>query len=187
MRGPARLVSWVERDKLMNVVRPIQRVGNCVFLALSLAISTTGALATGVAEQLRCEYRVNPLGVDVPAPRLSWIMVSGEADRRGVRQTAYRILVASTPLCWQRTRATFGIPAGFNPINPISWSTPANRCDRRNRSFGKFKSGTSTSSLPRGASRLPGPWECSTVRIGARSGSAPGKRGRKAHLLRRST
>ncbi|MFA0734295.1 MAG: hypothetical protein OGMRLDGQ_000795, partial [Candidatus Fervidibacter sp.] len=23
---------------------------------------------------LRCEYRVNPLGIDVPQPRLSWVV-----------------------------------------------------------------------------------------------------------------
>ncbi|MEI6780904.1 MAG: hypothetical protein WCQ21_08305 [Verrucomicrobiota bacterium] len=43
---------------------------------------------------LRCEYRENPLGIDAAAPRLSWVMTS---DRRGERQTAYRVLVASTP------------------------------------------------------------------------------------------
>jgi alpha-L-rhamnosidase len=44
-------------------------------------------------ENLRCEYIVNPLGIDVPKPRLSWALVS---DRRGARQTAYQIRVAST-------------------------------------------------------------------------------------------
>jgi len=42
---------------------------------------------------LRCEYRVNPLGIGEAQPRLSWIVESGE---RGQRQTAYRILVAGS-------------------------------------------------------------------------------------------
>ena len=42
---------------------------------------------------LRCEYLIDPLGIDEPAPRLSWIVESGE---RGQRQTACHILVAST-------------------------------------------------------------------------------------------
>ncbi len=42
---------------------------------------------------LRCEYRVDPLGIGETFPRLSWIVESGE---RGQRQTAYRVLVAST-------------------------------------------------------------------------------------------
>jgi alpha-L-rhamnosidase len=39
---------------------------------------------------LRCEYQVNPLGIDVLHPRLSWALVS---DRRGVMQSAYQIQV----------------------------------------------------------------------------------------------
>jgi hypothetical protein len=42
-------------------------------------------------EYLRCEYKVNPLGIDVKAPRLSWIAAS---KARAQKQTAYRILVA---------------------------------------------------------------------------------------------
>ena len=41
---------------------------------------------------LRCEYLVNPLGIDERAPRLSWHL---DSDRRGTRQIAYRIRVAS--------------------------------------------------------------------------------------------
>jgi alpha-L-rhamnosidase len=39
----------------------------------------------------RCEYRENPLGIDVTAPRLSWIV---ESTQRGQKQTAYHVLVA---------------------------------------------------------------------------------------------
>src|SRR4029453_15211059 len=40
-----------------------------------------------------CEYRTNPLGIDVIQPRLSWLL---ESDQRGQRQTAYQALVASS-------------------------------------------------------------------------------------------
>lgn len=43
--------------------------------------------------QLRCEYRENPLGVDLLQPRLSWIL---ESDKRGEIQTAYQVLAASS-------------------------------------------------------------------------------------------
>ena len=42
---------------------------------------------------LRCEYLVNPQGLDETSPRLSWAM---ESERRGARQTAYRVCVASS-------------------------------------------------------------------------------------------
>jgi alpha-L-rhamnosidase len=41
--------------------------------------------------KMTCEYVVNPLGVDTPQPRFSWVL---EADRRGTLQAAYQVLVA---------------------------------------------------------------------------------------------
>jgi alpha-L-rhamnosidase len=45
---------------------------------------------------LRCEHLVDPLGIDTKIPRFSW-KISGAADERNLHQTAYRILVASSP------------------------------------------------------------------------------------------
>jgi alpha-L-rhamnosidase len=59
-------------------------------LAFLLAFSANAALSPA---KLRCEYVVNPMGVDSVAPRLFWIDESGE---RGQRQTGYQILVASS-------------------------------------------------------------------------------------------
>ncbi len=42
-------------------------------------------------QRLRCEYQDRPLGIDHPAPRLSWTL---ESPVRGQKQTAYRVLVA---------------------------------------------------------------------------------------------
>ena len=44
--------------------------------------------------KLTCEYRTNPLGIDVTTPRLAWQM---ETDRTGARQTAYQVFAASDP------------------------------------------------------------------------------------------
>lgn len=59
------------------------------------ALSVRGWASDGAlrAIRLRCEQRMNPIGVGEPAPRLSWVL---EADRRDERQTAYRVLVASS-------------------------------------------------------------------------------------------
>ncbi|MFJ1546045.1 family 78 glycoside hydrolase catalytic domain [Streptomyces sp. NPDC088246] len=43
---------------------------------------------------LRCEHRTTPLGIDEPAPRLSWRLAS---DRRGDDPVAYRVRVAERP------------------------------------------------------------------------------------------
>jgi alpha-L-rhamnosidase len=42
---------------------------------------------------LRCEYMVNPMGVDVAHPRLFWV---DKSEERGQGQSAYEILVASS-------------------------------------------------------------------------------------------
>lgn len=42
---------------------------------------------------LRCEYLINPLAIEDPSPRLNWELTS---DRRGEKQTAHRILVATS-------------------------------------------------------------------------------------------
>jgi alpha-L-rhamnosidase len=64
---------------------------------MSMALSASGAddmSKTLLVEMPRCEYRIDPVGVDVVQPRLSWVIRS---QQRGQRQTAYRILVASSP------------------------------------------------------------------------------------------
>ena len=61
---------------------------------LCLAAGSLLAQAGLRVVDLKCEYSVDPLGVDVPQPRLFWRLVSEE---NGQRQTAFRILVASSP------------------------------------------------------------------------------------------
>ena len=59
-------------------------------LAFALALPANAALSPA---KLRCDYAVNPLGVDGAGPRLLWIVESAE---RGQRQTAYEILAATS-------------------------------------------------------------------------------------------
>jgi len=73
-----------------------------IFLLIS-GIILAGCAATQVCvgpadssarvKELRCEYHVNPVGIDVVRPRLSWVT---QARGRGWRQGAYRILAASS-------------------------------------------------------------------------------------------
>jgi alpha-L-rhamnosidase len=45
--------------------------------------------------RLRCEYRVDPLGIDSANPRLDWILQANDSPARGLSQTAYQVLVVS--------------------------------------------------------------------------------------------
>ena len=57
--------------------------------ATGLAAGTLGAPLT--VKNLRCEYKVDPMGIDVGKPRLSWELVNAE---RGVLETSYEVRVA---------------------------------------------------------------------------------------------
>ncbi len=63
------------------------------FISILFCICTKKNITGVVPIELRCEYQVNPLGIDVTNPRLSWILKS---DIRNQKQTAYQVLVAST-------------------------------------------------------------------------------------------
>ncbi|MEL7498423.1 MAG: family 78 glycoside hydrolase catalytic domain [Planctomycetota bacterium] len=56
-------------------------------------LTTNNALADLRCEQLRCEYRQSPHGIDEAKPRLCWQVKS---ELRGQKQSAYRIIVASS-------------------------------------------------------------------------------------------
>ncbi|MBN1419410.1 MAG: hypothetical protein JXP34_11580, partial [Planctomycetes bacterium] len=67
-----------------------------LILSIAATLVAAGALAADMTPtDLRCEYHVEPLGIDVAKPRLSWIV---KARGRGQVQSAYRILVASSPM-----------------------------------------------------------------------------------------
>lgn len=57
----------------------------------------TNTLLSGNASgavRLRCEFAINPIGIDTPRPRLSWQL---QDSRSGARQTAWQIRAASSP------------------------------------------------------------------------------------------
>ena len=71
-------------------------------------ISAAGAGAAGPAgifpAGLRCNAAVDPLGIDDPRPRLSWRLEPTSRSGRDQRQSAYQVLVASSPEVLERDR-----------------------------------------------------------------------------------
>lgn len=72
-REKSKPASWLAYGLLMFI-------GNPLFAAVEV-------------KNLRCEYLVNPMGIDKTKPRLSWHV---ESLDRGEKQTAWQILVSST-------------------------------------------------------------------------------------------
>ena len=64
----------------------------CLIL-IFFAFAVVPSIYAAEIGEVRCEYRINPQGIDNPNPRLNWIILS---SRRGELQTAYQVLVASS-------------------------------------------------------------------------------------------
>jgi alpha-L-rhamnosidase len=65
----------------------------CFFFCFLFLLAACDRQTAIKVSNLRCEMLSSPQGIDLPAPRLSW-EISGE--ERNIRQTVYRILVASS-------------------------------------------------------------------------------------------
>jgi len=66
-------------------------INKLTFLILTILLLTSlAALQAAGPANLRCEFRVNPLGIDASRPRLSWVI---ESKDKGVFQTAYQVVV----------------------------------------------------------------------------------------------
>jgi alpha-L-rhamnosidase len=66
------------------------------WLLLLLLVFELPALALNL-ERLRCEDLRQPEGIAAAQPRLSWVLSPGSRSARGERQSAYQVLVSSSP------------------------------------------------------------------------------------------
>lgn len=69
--------------------------------AVASAMAPSGAIAASAAGAihaavLKVEWRPQPVGVDTPRPRFGWTRALSDPQARGVRQSAWRIVVASS-------------------------------------------------------------------------------------------
>ncbi len=85
----------------LEIMKPIAHnhrnlaCSSLIFVALLYFAATPRAFAAApafAAADLRCEYLTNAIGIDIPQPRLSWVM---ESRQRAQTQTAYQILVST--------------------------------------------------------------------------------------------
>lgn len=69
-----------------------------LLLAGSLALARAAELSATIRPSaLRCDARVQPLGVQTAIPAFSWIPVATHPGMRNLSQTGYQLLVASSP------------------------------------------------------------------------------------------
>ena len=80
----------IRRDYLVNVNFRYKYISLIPFLFFTMLSLDAQELAT---EDLRCEYKLNPLGIDIAKPRLSWKIAADTATNK-ILQKAYRIQVS---------------------------------------------------------------------------------------------
>ena len=76
---------------------------NRILIPLFL-LAVAGQASSIKPVDLRTEYRKDPLGIDETSPRLSWKLEAATPGARNLRQSAYRVIVASTPALAQSGR-----------------------------------------------------------------------------------
>ena len=132
-----------------------------------------GSAATLRVGDLRCEYLKEPLGIDARSPRLSWTLTATRPGARGLSQSAYQVLVASSEAELLRKQGdalgrrqgrvsdqSIHVPYAGKPLS----STP--------NAGGRCGPGIRTGRPPTGASPRAGRWVYSNRRTGPAAGSA---------------
>ncbi|KAA6330108.1 hypothetical protein EZS27_021151 [termite gut metagenome] len=66
------------------------------FISITVFFSACSPESAITISGLSCEYLTDPIGIDIETPRFSW-KLSDPAHKREQYQTAYRILVSTTP------------------------------------------------------------------------------------------
>ena len=78
-------------------MRPCFKSLACLVLFSAVTLEAEAVPCSIVPVRLRCEYRVDPLGIDSAHPRLDWIAQATNPAARGLAQSAYEVLAASSP------------------------------------------------------------------------------------------
>src|SRR5882757_116063 len=78
------------------------KMNRIVFFFLLLLSSGTFSQDLKLSN-LRCDYRINPQGIDAATPGLSWEL---QSSHKGILQSAYRILVSDDTLSLEKNKGT---------------------------------------------------------------------------------
>ena len=129
----------------------------------------TGSIYAAIdITDLRTELLKSPEGIDVRQPRLSWRI---ESDEQNVIQTAYHILVASSPELLEQEKGDIW-DSGKIESDASQWITYQGKTLKRNASY-YWKVKIDTNKVQRiGVLRLFGPQDYLMKRTGKDNGSA---------------
>ena len=148
------------KNEVIEAGGPVTRAGRgfCPVLAIALLlVAFTTQLAGKVTPVgLRCEYLANPIGIDEEHPGLSWTLEAGDEGRqtiRGITQSAYHILVASSSDQLTRNHGDLWDRTSMSNM-------PANHWLQASAAIGRCRYGITTGKRPSGVVQPAGRWDC---------------------------
>ena len=145
--------------------------------AIALVMAGTAGYAEAVAVSkpprvtgLRCEYQVDPLGIDATTPRFFWRL---ESEARGVAQTAYEIQVVADPSSFAATKAVWATGKVASDRVDARGLRRAAPSSRASGTTGACACGTKPGARAPGARRPHSRWGFSRPVTGRPGGSSP--------------
>lgn len=88
---------------------------------------------------LRCENLTNPVGIDTPAPRLSWRLESTKSGARDLKQNCYEIVVATDPKNLSPEKADIWASGAVTSKDSYGISVPGNKLQAHHRYWWKVR------------------------------------------------
>ena len=116
-----------QKSSLIGPNRAKSNYLSTVLAFTALVFATHTACASLTPTDLRCDYAVNPLGVDSPTPRLFWKL---EGSGHNQKQTAYEIAVSRFPSRQTSDWSSGKIESGESIQIPFPNQFPLNSWDQ---------------------------------------------------------
>ena len=103
----------------------------------AFAVTLFATSQSGISvSNLQCEMLSNPLGIDVLQPRLSWQIMSNQTE---LEQTAYHILVASTPEKLEANQADLWDSGKISSNASVNVIYKGKKLDNKDEAYWKVK------------------------------------------------
>lgn len=99
-------------------------------IALCIAVQYAGAAQSSRVAHLKCEYLINPIGIDATHPRLTWMLAD---DTRGAMQTAYQLFVGTDSAAVNKGKGD-----SWQTVKIISDANLVNYCGKALQPFTKY-------------------------------------------------
>jgi len=131
-----------------------------ILVLADLLLAPLVSLRAAEVTNLRCEYRANPLGIDVVKPRLSWVIEERgqKSEVRGQEQVAYQVLVASSEELLKKDTGDLWDSGKVESDQSIQAEYAGKPLLSRMRCFWKVRVWTSSSLNPDSCLLTPSSW-----------------------------